>query len=197
VQARVNALMVLEGGISRLSLTSDAWHKQHPWAAKHFFGFENWLEVQVQVHAAFGVWPVPRPKSSKRVEVAVSRKRKGISPMHVQQPRMFSHGLSEFEQILLVMMYFTTGCVSRLCTYDCNTNTPAPPPRPTYPATAANNPPQHTPHRSLRTAAASIQISRLRGAAAGAVSPTTSRSGARSGVKPGMTTAFWTSTRAS
>ena len=40
-------------GLSRFTLTSDAWHKQHPEAARHLFGFRTWTETVNMVLALF------------------------------------------------------------------------------------------------------------------------------------------------
>ena len=50
----LRAWQVVNGGISRINLTSDAWHAANPQAASHLFGFGSWQETKVYVRC---FWP--------------------------------------------------------------------------------------------------------------------------------------------
>lgn len=59
-------------GLTRSALLSKAWHKNHPDAANHLFGFKSWKELVYYFHALFHVLPpkkyVPKAESVSRFE---------------------------------------------------------------------------------------------------------------------------------
>ena len=44
-------------GLTRPALLSKTWHKNHPTAANHLFGFASWKELVYMMHALFDVLP--------------------------------------------------------------------------------------------------------------------------------------------
>ncbi len=62
--AKFDEFLLSEGGLSRGTVQSDAWHAQHPTAATHLFGFKNWIETKLYIWALFLLFP---PDSSRNV----------------------------------------------------------------------------------------------------------------------------------
>lgn len=65
------AFLITHGGLNRFNLQSDDWHKKHPKAANHLFGFKNWHETKVHLEC---FWPnVKKPDpSTLRIETDMS-----------------------------------------------------------------------------------------------------------------------------
>lgn len=49
--------MMYSAGISRMAILSDAWHKENPEAANHFFGFKTWANCKRTIFEKFKLRP--------------------------------------------------------------------------------------------------------------------------------------------
>jgi len=89
-------------GISRYTLICDEWHDKHPTACMHLFGFRNYTEFKIYVHA---FWP----------EVSVH------DDSHINN----NDQLSVYEKLVVVKYLFTTGCTHVELGYIYNKSPPS------------------------------------------------------------------------
>jgi hypothetical protein len=91
-----------EGGICRATLTSDDWHRAHPTAAKHLFGFEDWGETIGYIYSLFKLLP------PEHLEAAEHKKRKRSGSAWTPPP-LSTKDMTDFEKCLLTKMLFRRG----------------------------------------------------------------------------------------
>jgi hypothetical protein len=96
---KFDEMLLIEGGLSRTTLLSSKWHKKHPTAVNHLFGFKNWTELKLYVWALFLLKP-PKKESRKSGNEGVARK---------VQRRMSISDMSDFERCLLTKMRIHRG----------------------------------------------------------------------------------------
>lgn len=87
----------LRGGLSRLTVTDDKWHENHPKASKVLFGFATWDETTRYVRALF-----PDVDTNQRCAVKFQANKSSKDSGYYVTP----HHLTDFERCLLCKMFF-------------------------------------------------------------------------------------------
>ena len=89
---QVKELLSSAGGLSRMTIFSDAWHKKHPNAARLLFGCDTWAEAKQHIKDYFpdvniNMIPLPLAPTAKGGDIKLP-------------------DLSDFEQCLICRMFF-------------------------------------------------------------------------------------------
>lgn len=87
------------GGISRLTITDDGWHKLNPGAALTLFGFKTWDETKIYVKCLFP--DVDVIQSSQRITIRPTR-----GSNQDRTSRLLLPHLSNFERCLIAKLFF-------------------------------------------------------------------------------------------
>jgi hypothetical protein len=92
---RVQNMIAQDGGVSRLTLFNDKWHKQHDNAAKQLWGYHSWEETKLYVGAYF-----PELDTSYDPSAHLKVSEGGTT--------FALPNLTAFEECLIVRMFFHT-----------------------------------------------------------------------------------------
>lgn len=102
--SQIKSLLSRAGGLSRLTLFNDDWHKNHPNAAKKLWGYENWDETKLYVDAYFEgeVDVTDDPSQSIKVSPSGTIQLPDLSPFEkCMICRMFFHSFTDQQSIAL------------------------------------------------------------------------------------------------